>query len=345
MDKKLQSLFVVVLTFVIAVCWKSDFVRFLLGFEILLFLLLYIEIRYLYKKLDVQLKLPETVVYREEHFPVQVQATNLSFIPIAKMRVQVMLYDRWADRELGASGVFMLDGKETGTLQLSFSPAYCGVYEIRISSYRIWDHLGLYSKLKRLNLHERVLYVLPSEATTSLIDASVGHQESEGDQAEFREGRSSVDTSDIREYRVGDDLRHIHWKLSAKSLDIMVREMGEPLENMNQVYLNLQYSQEKLTREEWEKFLSSVALFSSKLINAGHSHTVYWIDIVVKKMIEYRVTDAANLQEMLCGLLHASPWHEGEVSEILEEIRWNETMEEVIEISIQGEIISSGFTR
>lgn len=345
MDKRIQAVSGLVITFVVAVCWKNDFIRFLLGFEILTLLVLFLEVRYLRKKVELDIKLPETIVTKEEQFPVQVHAVNKARIPISRLRVQIKIYDPWARKDLWASGVVMLDGKETGVLQLLFSPGYSGVYEVRASSYRVWDHLGIFSARRRLNLHERTLHVLPAETMSGIMDVVLGQDEPDGDQSVFKTDQSAVDLSEIREYREGDDIRHIHWKLSAKSLDLLVREMGEPLEKMNQIYLNLQYGSRNLPREKWEDFLSVVARVSGKLLNTGHSHRVFWIDIEIRKIVEYRVKDEAGLQDLLCGLLHAHYWVEGEVSDILEEIHWNETTEEVIEINLEGDIISAGFQR
>jgi hypothetical protein len=52
--------------------------------------------------------------------------------------------------------------------------------------------------------------------------------ENPSDEAEER-GKSEIgdETVDIREYVPGDNLKNIHWKLSAKKADFFVRERGE----------------------------------------------------------------------------------------------------------------------
>lgn len=342
MDKKFQVLFGLVITFVASVCWKNDFIRFLFGFEILVVLLCLLELWLLRNKVSLTLILPERVVYRKERFPVHVQAVSRFPLPIPKLNVQVAIVDRFTNKELLASGTFMMDRKETGQLQLLFDAGYCGVFDVRMVKLRMWDHLGLFCRQYRLKEHAWTIYVLPAEASADYMDVSVGRSEMEGEEIQFRAGQAAVDSADIREYRMGDNVKHIHWKISAKLDDLMVRIMGQPVEKMNQVYLNLQYEDKKLSRDTWEKFLAVVARVSKSMVNAEHGHKVCWIDVEAETQIEFQVTDAATMQDMLCGLLHARPWRHGEATAVLEEIRWDEDAEEIIEINLQGEIISSG---
>lgn len=342
MGNKFLAFLSVAATFIIAVCWKNDFIRFLLGFELLVSGFAFLEVFFLKNKVKAYLVLPETVVYKGEPFQIKAHLCNLSRIPIPQIRVEAVLRDRWAKRDITVGGAVSLDGREEGTLNFSFDPGYCGAYEAEVTHVICWDHLGVFKYRKKAGDHARTLYVLPEAATPGIFDTAFGNEESDGSRSEFRKGRSAVDTSDIREYRKGDMINHIYWKLSAKMMQLMVREMGEPLEKMNRIYLNLQYQQEELTRAEWEEFLNFVAELSAMMLNGQRPHFVCWIDIEIEKLIEYRVSDGNTLQEMLCGLLFARAWRAGEKANVLEEIRWDETMEENIEVNLKGEIVSSG---
>lgn len=342
MDKKWKALLLMAMTFAAAVCFKNDFLRFLLGFEVMVVLLCLAEVRFLKGKAQVMLSLPETIRYKEEGFSVLVQAASTSWIPMPRLQVQVGVTDRWASREMVCTGTFMLDSKEEASLQFSFDSEFCGVYEAKIRNLRIWDHLGVFCVKSPVTDHARTLYILPPSAGEQVFEGLPGREEAEGEQAEFRRGVSSVDTSDIRTYRVGDSLRHIHWKLTAKLDELLVREMGEPQERMTRLYLNLQHRERELSRETWDHFVDRVAALSRMMLSGGYPHYVCWIDIEIRKMLEFRVTDTASLQEMLCGLLHAITWTEGEAAQVLEDVRWHETMEEYIEIDLKGEIVPSG---
>ncbi len=49
--------------------------------------------------------------------------------------------------------------------------------------------------------------------------------------AENQVGDDISETVGIRDYRLGDDIRRVHWKLTAKTGDVLVRELGLPVDN------------------------------------------------------------------------------------------------------------------
>lgn len=57
-------------------------------------------------------------------------------------------------------------------------------------------------------------------------DSRVLNQEGMGDLNQ--KGTDASEMFDIREYRAGDDIRRVHWKLSSKSDELILRESSEP---------------------------------------------------------------------------------------------------------------------
>jgi len=46
---------------------------------------------------------------------------------------------------------------------------------------------------------------------------------------DFQSGNDKSEVFDVREFREGDRMQSIHWKLSAKSEELLVREDSQPL--------------------------------------------------------------------------------------------------------------------
>ena len=62
------------------------------------------------------------------------------------------------------------------------------------------------------------------------------------DAQEYSKNRSGQDTSeifDVRDYRNGDALNHIHWKLSAKENSLTVKEFSQPISRSNCILAEL----------------------------------------------------------------------------------------------------------
>ncbi|PZU44355.1 MAG: DUF58 domain-containing protein [Microbacterium sp.] len=99
-----------------------------------------------------------------------------------------------------------------------------GVLEVGPVSVRRGDPIGLFERT-----HDRrqavELYVHPQ--TTALDGLSLGHlRDLEGLPAQHL-ARDDVSFHALREYQPGDDLRHVHWKSTARVGEVMVRQYEE----------------------------------------------------------------------------------------------------------------------
>ncbi len=90
-------------------------------------------------------------------------------------------------------------------------------------TYSVSDLLGIFTICSDCDM-ESCLYILPrpeNSVRTSLPEAHSGVAELS---EHSRKGNDHSEISDIRTYHTGDRLKDIHWKLSAKNRELMVKE-------------------------------------------------------------------------------------------------------------------------
>lgn len=119
---------------------------------------------------------------------------------------------------------------------------HCGAVRLHNCRIRICDYLGLFSlplgKSRQRLLLVRPVPLKPREVPDlSRFVASVTRPKAGGGYSE---------NHDLRLYRPGDSLRQIHWKLSAKSGKLMVREPLEPVSNAALLTMTLRGSGSEL---------------------------------------------------------------------------------------------------
>lgn len=101
---------------------------------------------------------------------------------------------------------------------------YRGGYEIGICDVYAYDMLRLFRiRMRRDNL--RPVFVMPRRHVVTMEGLGAA---SEINTTEVRNLRGSdrTELTEIREYQIGDGLRDIHWKLSSKTQDFMVKHYG-----------------------------------------------------------------------------------------------------------------------
>lgn len=331
----------VLITFVLAVSLKNDFLYFLLGFELMAYLAAFCQTLWLSRKVKLRVMLPATRVLRGESFQIRAELTNGSRFPIPQLMVRLAVRTFLEKEELLLKGKLMLDGEERGCLCFQLDSSHCGCLEIRPDQLMVTDYLGAFQRRCRIDGDEKhLLFILPEalHGESQLPDVQGDFPDEDGNSQ--RHGSNAIDVSQIRSYQKGDSLKLVHWKLTARLNDLMVKEMMEPTEKLTWLYLNLQESLDlpavRRNPEAWDHFVETVASISAMLLKMEKRHMVLWIDSHSSTLVRNGVSDEQSLQEMLCGLLRTDSFLPNDYSPLLKEIYSDETKGTCIEIDLQG---------
>ena len=149
---------------------------------------------------------------------------------------------------------------------------------VEIEQVEICDLFHLFKKKITVKGRDRVA-VMPE-----IYRASVTLQESTRDflieSEEYDKNKPGDDISEvfqIREYRGGDRLQSIHWKLSARTDDLMVREYSLPIACAVVVFWDMEYDPREGYGELDEFFEAGISI-SLGLLEAGCEHYAVWYD-------------------------------------------------------------------
>jgi uncharacterized protein (DUF58 family) len=150
---------------------------------------------------------------------------NLSYdhyFPFSKIDVLYKLGHRNQDNKFEISEVYnIFHGANSYSFDIRLD--YCGIYEIKCEHVYFYDLLGIFArKIKELPSADAI--VLPKAIEVfSEIKASVLDDE-EDIYSDPSAGTDVSEIKELREYREGDRLSQVHWKLSTKSEDLVVKE-------------------------------------------------------------------------------------------------------------------------
>lgn len=123
---------------------------------------------------------------------------------------------------------FPLYGKDEKVVRVPLDTTHAGVYRMEVRAVRISDILSLFS-IDRDIQKATVVIVLP-DLDPVTVEASPALQFF-GEESAYSSGRRGADASDIlgtREYEPGDRPQQIHWKLTQRTGELMVKEYGDP---------------------------------------------------------------------------------------------------------------------
>lgn len=182
------------------------------------------------KGLSVQIKLPRAGQKAKE-FPVILQIHNSSLLPV----FYGVLFLEWKNCLTGESGKlkvpFAVSGRKHAEVSFQGKSRFCGCCVIAVKDYRIYDLFRIFYKKRKITEKTAgILAVMPevSPVSMDLMGKEVYDIESFR-YSQIRSGDDPGEVFEIREYRTGDNIKQIHWKLTQKLGSPAVKESGYPV--------------------------------------------------------------------------------------------------------------------
>lgn len=180
---------------------------------------------------------------------------------------------------------------------------HCGMLTISYPRLYVYDYLGLFRR--QLNREEsRNIYIMPKPVPDNIPAEPAGKGISVW---RPKPGGGYSETHDLRLYRPGDDLRHIHWKMSAKTGKLIYREPMEPVQKGYVLNVTVSGLPEELNRKLGKLVWTSRALLEREL-----SHTVR--AMTARGIAVYHVENETSLEACLRGILRCPRAEEGTVT-------------------------------
>lgn len=172
---------------------------------------------------------------------------------------------------------------------------HCGQMTISYPKMFVYDYLGLFRRDLSMAREQKV-YIMPKPVVSGQTPKPEGAAAATLLRPKPGGGYSEI--HDLRLYRPGDDLRHIHWKLSAKTGKLIYREPMEPVRKGYLLTLALTGDAKQLDHKLGQLLWTSQALTAK-----GMDHTVRCL--TGKGVVSFEVQDAATLTHGMQMLLES----------------------------------------
>ena len=208
-------------------------------------------------------RMPETVDQgAKAMLHLRLQSWHVLPLPEVQIRLNLRTRDREKDmrylsRLSRTDGILTLPAEECGFLAAEFRRG------------RVYDLLGLFRLPMRLP-NPKPMAILPPErqpVPMPRLDQFLMQQ------LKAKPGGGSAEIHENRLYRPGDPVKDIHWKLSLKTDELIVREAQEPVKR--KVILALRTPRGPKERAE---SLGAFRWLSHWLIDNGVVHTAGWVE-------------------------------------------------------------------
>ncbi|WP_312831770.1 DUF58 domain-containing protein [Sedimentibacter saalensis] len=218
-------------------------------------------------------------IQKNESLPIQLKIHNKHLFLTCMCMVKLTIQNELLQQE--ETRLFFMTATHSGhTVEQVISSRYCGMIKCSISELKIYDALGLFSFRKETE-SSYFVSILPSVYPLMAMSSKIQQDIKNNIISRTVKGNDPSEFMDVREYRDGDRLARIHWKLSDKYDQIMVKDFGDPISNDVLLLFDLNgNSDEKICG-----LLDAVYSISNFLIKNQITYEIQWYDSVHERAV------------------------------------------------------------
>ncbi len=314
MGRLVNFLVCVAATFYIAVIYKSKAFIYLGFIEIVLVVMLLAYNLLVLFKIRISLEAPLSMTERGRKVPVKIKIQNYSIFPTGKISIQLVETHNLFRKKrktvfyAAAEGRKVSEECSTTVISAEWYSKYSGTAVIRLVKAKSFDLLGLLalSVPKEMYQGKEEIVVLPAiyEVPIEISDKTNFLVE---EQERFLLGRNVMDETvaeqfQIREYQPGDKIRSIHWKLTAKADELMVRDYLPVISCPVLLFINIpeeRAEKRKSLLQQRDKFFSVLLSVSKSMAQKQCIHYVIWYDKEEEDVLRFRVEKEEDIYRLL----------------------------------------------
>ncbi|MBR3666199.1 MAG: DUF58 domain-containing protein [Ruminococcus sp.] len=256
---------------------------------------------YITKKLiTVEFAVKDKNVSKGKDFPVQLVVTNRSIFPIGKAEAHIEYYNVFSD-QISAFDLYLpIQPKNSQRITFQLSSKFCGVIKIRSARLNIYDPLRLFRFRTAKNICTDIAVMPEGHEIGGIVHYTDRVNEESDVFSEYKPGDDPSEVFDLREYNQGDKLNRIHWKLSSKKDDFIVKDYSLPIDVPCSVFLDLKcYEKSDLTLPVFDTLIETMISLSQFLLENERGHSIIFFNSSLNRFVEHTVLDSADLNSVI----------------------------------------------
>lgn len=244
---------------------------------------------------------------KNEALPIQLKVYTKFFSPSCRVKIKLAIRNELLQQE-ETRLFFMTASHSVQTVEQIFSSEYCGMLSISIKELRIYDAIGFFSFHKK-NESKCYIAVLPTLYPLMDINSGILQDVQNNTPSHIIKGTDPSEILDIREYKDGDRLSRIHWKLSNKYDQLISKDLGDIISNDVLVLFDFNGS----NNEELSGLMDAVYSIFNFLLDNNITYDVEWYDSIHERLAHSAITQKSDMELELEAMLSQSrfqkqPW-------------------------------------
>lgn len=249
--------------------------------------------------------------YKNEVGIMHVHLENTSIFPLLHVAGTLTFTNKLTAETYYEQIMMTIPGKGTSTMAVQMQHAHIGSIHVAIHEVTIYDYFNLFSFTQPISAEVSILN-LPIYFPIYFTETAGGyHLEDTPSLYRDIKGQDGLEITGLKEYEPGENAKGIHWKLTSKFDQPILKEWDDPVENK---ILILYETTENETAEQTTAKTEAFVSLSHALLLAQYDHALAWFDHATNTLKIEKVFSEAHLLALQPTILSMSRAHRGTTS-------------------------------
>lgn len=248
-------------------------------------------------RLKTNVLVDKKMLYANQPLKIQLELENKFIVPTAGCQVNVSVHYAFYDEKnyivLNTSAFALNKQSVTYTIY----PEHLGRVDVRVEEILVWDPFNLFCRHIKCASKAGFDVMPENERSHVYISDAFFNKIEESDRfSAVRGGDDPSEVFQVREYREGDKLQRVHWKLSAKLDQMMFKEGSMPIQTSAMLLLDLCYEEDNSQRKYCiDAAITALTTISTAFLREGLDHNICWYNENFATLQTRRVTTEDEL--------------------------------------------------
>lgn len=263
------------------------------------------------RNINAVLNTENVTLHRNKESKIIVNIRNKSIFPVSCAVATLKITNTLTGEEQLLTTMMPVSADNEQSIKFSVSYAHCGKINITLKKIKIYDYIKLFSKTIFLNITQEII-VLPSLVKCSpVIETSLMGITENDEFSKIKPGDDCSEVFNIREYSYGDKLNRIHWNLTTKLDNMMVKEYSLPVSS--QIIIVFEFCNDNNSEDVFYKndaAIETAMSLSHFMLTNNISHKLCWFDDVHKTLHTEKILSEDDFSAFLGSIFVSGTYND-----------------------------------
>lgn len=282
-----------------------DYEPFVLLLVLILFpVVMWILLKVQYYVFDIDISMQNKVVVKGDSVYINIDAENGFILPISKAEVTIRAKYANYDDESVHTVSFSVPQVGKIRIKTSIVPKYCGCIYIYVENVKLYDYVSMntITKPSKANCSITIMPELHRPSIDNIHAARALVLDSD-EYSQTVPGDDPSEIFDLREYTEGDSLNRIHWKLSSKSENLIIKEFSQPLKKKEVILVELLSDDSEKAKNNMDCLYETVFALGTYLLSCESDFNIVWYDKQLNSLRAVNIQDFMILENEIKNII------------------------------------------